>query len=107
MLQSLLVAAIVLVAIVHAGWHLLPVPWRQTLAKRLAGRPTPPTSRHGLMIICGRLLQRALRTPNAGCADCGGRARCPMQQVVATGRRVDVAADTACHERPLLAVSRD
>ena len=78
MVESMLVAAIVLVACLHVAWQLAPTLWRQPFALRLKERQQRGENPDG--VGWRPLLLRMLRAPSAGCGDCGGRARCPAQQ---------------------------
>ena len=106
MVESMLVAAIVLVACLHVAWQLAPTLWRQPFAARLALRleelrareereaAAPPSGGVGGSTNVGglrwrQLLLRMLRAPSAGCGDCGGRARCPAQQPEPNRRDID------------------
>ncbi len=119
MIESLAVAAIVLVACAHVAWQLAPTLWRQPFAARLARRIEEQLDdqqrRHdaaahasGATITQAdaqvrglhwrQLLLRLLRAPSAGCSDCGGRSRCPAQNTNQNRQDID--------QRRLIVVSR-
>lgn len=70
MIQSFIVAAIVALAVLYAGWAFMPAAWRRGAAARLARQ----ASRSGLQPARARALQARLeRSPACGaCASCKG-----------------------------------
>lgn len=70
-MQSLLVALIVAVCAVYAGWSLMPAAWRRSLARRLLRWP---------VLGRWRAVQRAAGGA-AGCGGCGDCGEAPIQIV--------------------------
>ena len=73
MFESILVALIVAVAAVYAGWQLTPVSLRRRFAQAFA--------RHCGQTRAGALapvLTRAANRPSGACSGCGARGKCPV-----------------------------
>ncbi|MBQ0959080.1 hypothetical protein KAK06_08915 [Ideonella sp. 4Y11] len=71
-MQSLIVAAIVIVCVLYASWSLMPAGWRRALAQRL---------RHWPGLGRWRAVQRAAGGGGAGCGGCGDCGEAPIQIV--------------------------
>jgi hypothetical protein len=73
MLESIVVALIVAVAAVYAGWQLTPATLRLRFAQAFA--------RHCAQTRVGALapaLTRAATRPSGACGSCGAREKCPV-----------------------------
>jgi hypothetical protein len=73
MLESLLVALIVTIAVVYSGWQLTPATLRLRFAQAFARRCGQ--SRVGALAPA---LTRAATRPSGACGSCGARGKCPV-----------------------------
>jgi hypothetical protein len=73
MLESILVALIVAIAAVYAGWQLTPAALRLRFAQAFAKRCGQ--TRVGALAPA---LTRAASRPSGACSDCGARGKCPV-----------------------------
>ena len=71
MIQSVIVALIVLAAVVYSAWLLMPASWRRAGAARLADR----AARSGLAASRARELQSRLERAS-GCGECSSCKGC-------------------------------
>ncbi len=73
MLESILVALIVAIAAVYAGWQLTPASLRRRFAEAFARRCGQ--TRIGAL---APVLARAASRPSGACSSCGARGKCPV-----------------------------
>jgi len=73
MLESILVALIVAIAVVYAGWQLTPATLRLRFAHAFARRCAQ--KRVGALAPA---LTRAATRPSGACGSCGARGQCPV-----------------------------
>ena len=73
MLESILVALIVVVATIYAGWQLTPASVRLRFAQAFARRCAQ--TRVGALAPA---LTRAATRPSGACGSCGARGQCPV-----------------------------
>ena len=73
MFESILVALIVAVAAVYAGWQLTPASVRLRFAQAFAKRCAQ--TRVGALAPA---LTRAANRPSGACGSCGARGKCPV-----------------------------
>jgi hypothetical protein len=73
MLESIVVALIVAVAAVYAGWQLTPATLRLRFAQAFARRCAQ--TRMGALAPA---LTRAASRPSGACSGCGARGKCPV-----------------------------